>query len=55
VRINFDSFLEPIKHMGLWEGTTACLVTSTGQLLAHTDKDMSDLSSTVHQFWALDN
>jgi class 3 adenylate cyclase len=41
VRIDFDSFLDPIKQMGLWEGSTACLVTSTGQLLAHTDKSMA--------------
>ena len=45
VRVNFDSFLEPIEHMGLWEGTTACLATSTGQLLAHTDHVMSDRKS----------
>ncbi len=45
VRINFDSLLEPIQQMGLWEGTTASLVTSTGQLLAHTDKVMSDRKS----------
>ena len=38
VRISFDSFLKPIKEMTLWQGSTACLVTSTGQVLAHTDK-----------------
>jgi adenylate cyclase len=42
VRIDFDSLLAPIKQMKLWEGSTACLVTSTGQLLAHTDKSMAD-------------
>ncbi|HMK33653.1 MAG TPA: adenylate/guanylate cyclase domain-containing protein [Desulfomonilaceae bacterium] len=42
VRIDFDSFLAPIKQMDLWEGSTACLVTSTGQFLAHTDKSKSD-------------
>jgi len=42
VRIAFDSFMEPIRHMTLWPGSSACLVTSTGQLLAHTDKSMSD-------------
>ena len=41
VRISFDSFLKPIKEMALWEGSTACLATSTGQLLAHTDKSWS--------------
>ena len=41
VRISFDSFLKPIKEMALWEGSTACLTTSTGQLLAHTDKSWS--------------
>jgi adenylate cyclase len=40
VRIDFDSLLAPIKQMRLWEGSTACLVTGTGQLLAHTDKSM---------------
>ncbi len=42
VTVNFDSFLEPIKRMGLWEGSTALLVTSTGQLLANTDKSVKD-------------
>ena len=41
MRISFDSFLKPIKEMALWEGSTACLATSTGQLLAHTDKSWS--------------
>jgi len=41
VRINFNSFMEPIKKMVHTEGSSACLVTSTGQLLAHTDKSMS--------------
>lgn len=41
VRISFDSFLKPIKEMALWEGSTACLATSTGRLLAHTDKSWS--------------
>jgi adenylate cyclase len=45
VRINFDSLLEPIKQMGLWEGATACLAASTGQVLAHTDKAMHDRKS----------
>jgi class 3 adenylate cyclase len=41
VRVSFDSFLKPIKEMALWEGSTACLVTSTGQFLAHTEKSLS--------------
>ncbi len=39
VRVSFDSFLEPIKQMGLPGGGTAWLVTSTGQFLASTDRD----------------
>jgi class 3 adenylate cyclase len=53
VRVNFDSFLEPIKQMELWHGSTGCLVTSTGQLLAHTHKSMSDrrrLGETGNEF-----
>ena len=42
VTVSFDSFMQPIKQMGLWPGSSGCLVTSTGQLLAHTDKSMSD-------------
>jgi class 3 adenylate cyclase len=42
VRVSFDSFMEPIRQMGLWPGSSGCLVTSTGQLLAHTDKSMKD-------------
>jgi class 3 adenylate cyclase len=42
VTVSFDSFMEPIKQMGLWPGSSACLVTSAGQLLAHTDKSMAD-------------
>jgi len=38
VRIGFDSFLHPIREMGLSAGNTAVLVTSTGQFLASTDK-----------------
>jgi class 3 adenylate cyclase len=38
VRIGFDSFLEPIREMGLLRGSNAVLVTSTGQILAYTDK-----------------
>ena len=41
VRISFDAFMEPIRRMVHAEGSSACLVTSTGQLLAHTDKSMS--------------
>jgi adenylate cyclase len=42
VRLNFDSFLSPIKQMDLWEGSTAALVTGTGQFLAYTDKSLAD-------------
>jgi len=42
VTVTFDSFLQPIKQMGLWPGSSGCLVTSAGQLLAHTDKSMAD-------------
>ncbi len=41
VTVSFDSLLEPIKQMGPWEGTSAALVTSTGQFLAATDKSQS--------------
>lgn len=41
VRISLESFLEPIKQMKLWEGSTAALVTSTGQFLAATSKAFS--------------
>lgn len=40
-RISFDSFLEPIRQLRLWEGTTVALVSSRGQLLASSDKSMS--------------
>ena len=40
VRIKFDSFMEPIRQMVQSLGSSACLVTSSGQLLAHTDKSM---------------
>ena len=42
VRISFDSFLEPIRQMSLWEGSTPLLVTSTGQFLAADDKAFLD-------------
>ena len=42
VRISFDSFLKPIREIGVWGGSSSCLVTSSGQFLAHTDKAMSD-------------
>jgi class 3 adenylate cyclase len=41
VRVDFDSFLNPLNQMSLLEGSTALLTTSTGQLLAATDKGMS--------------
>lgn len=42
VRVRFNSFLEAIQAMSMGKGTYACLVTSTGQFLAHTDQSMSD-------------
>lgn len=42
VRIRFDSFMDALTQIGLEEGGAACLVTSTGQFLAHTDKLKSD-------------
>ena len=42
VRIRFDSFMNALNEIGLEEGGAACLVTSTGQFLAHTDKLKSD-------------
>ena len=36
VRVGFESFLEKVKEMSLWKKGEACLVTSTGQYLAHT-------------------
>jgi len=38
VRIAFDSLIEPVQKMGLWGDSATALVTSTGKLLAHTDK-----------------
>ncbi|MFH1117857.1 MAG: adenylate/guanylate cyclase domain-containing protein [Pseudomonadota bacterium] len=45
VRINLDSFLDPIKQMKLWKGSTAALVTGSGQFLAVTDKSFSGRKS----------
>lgn len=42
VRISFDSFLDPIRQMTLWQGSSALLVTSTGQFLAADDKAFFD-------------
>lgn len=41
VRISFDSFMEPIKHLEIRSGIRALLVTGAGQILASTDKDFS--------------
>ncbi|MDQ7781921.1 MAG: adenylate/guanylate cyclase domain-containing protein [Desulfomonilaceae bacterium] len=41
VRISLESFLEPIKQMKLWKGSTAALVTGTGQFLTATDRSFS--------------
>ncbi len=37
VRISFDSFMRPIEQMRLWQASSAQLVTTLGQFLAHTD------------------
>ena len=42
LRISFDSFLDPIRQMRLWPGSTAALVTGTGLFLSSTDKSFSD-------------
>ncbi len=42
VRIDFNSFLAPLREMELLSGNTAVLVTSAGQLLAATDKSWLD-------------
>jgi len=42
LRIGFDSFLDPIKQMRLWPGSSAALVTGSGRFLASTDKAFSD-------------
>ncbi len=42
VRISFDSFIQPLRQMELWEGGSAVLVTSTGQMLAATDRYWHD-------------
>ncbi len=41
VRVSFDSVIGPIKKMLNTEGSSAYLVTDTGQILAHTDKSIS--------------
>ncbi|MEW6347983.1 MAG: adenylate/guanylate cyclase domain-containing protein [Thermodesulfobacteriota bacterium] len=40
VRVSFDSFLEKVRGMSLWKKGDACLVTSSGQFLAHTFRGM---------------
>jgi len=42
VRISFDSFLQPLTHMSHYPGSTAALVTSTGQFLSATDRAFAD-------------
>jgi adenylate cyclase len=42
VRLSFDSFIAPLRHMDLLEGSSAVLVTSNGQMLAATDKGWKD-------------
>ncbi|MFH0822137.1 MAG: adenylate/guanylate cyclase domain-containing protein [Pseudomonadota bacterium] len=40
VRVSFDALMDPVRDMGLSRGSSAKLVTSTGQILAETDKSM---------------
>jgi adenylate cyclase len=41
VRVSFDSLMEPVRKMVQKEGSSACLVTAAGQVLAHTDKSLA--------------
>jgi len=41
VRIGFDSFIQPLRQMGLLRGSKAILVTGAGQFLSVTDKSQS--------------
>ncbi len=40
VKVGFDSFMEHILSVGRWQKSYACLVTSDGTYLAHTDRSM---------------
>lgn len=40
VKVDFNSFLAQIQSIGLWKGSSACLVTADGHYLAHTDHSM---------------
>lgn len=42
VKIDLGTFLAQIQGMDLWKGSSACLVTSNGSYLAHTDHSMHD-------------
>ncbi len=42
VRVSFDSFIAPLRHMDLLVGSSAVLVTADGQMLAATDKGWAD-------------
>jgi class 3 adenylate cyclase len=39
-RVGFDSFIKGVLEIGEWKGSYACLVTSDGKYLAHTDTSM---------------
>ncbi len=41
VRVGFDSFIEPLRQMGVLEGNKALLITGTGQILYVTDRSES--------------
>ena len=43
VKVGFNSFMEHILTVGRWQKSYACLVTSDGTYLAHTDKSMVDM------------
>lgn len=42
VKVALDAFLAQIQSIGLWKGSSACLVTADGHYLAHTDHSMHD-------------
>ncbi|MBI5251649.1 MAG: HAMP domain-containing protein [Desulfomonile tiedjei] len=42
VKVDLSTFLAQIQSMGLWKGSSACLVTTGGYYLAHTDHSMHD-------------
>ncbi|MGB6068309.1 MAG: adenylate/guanylate cyclase domain-containing protein [Desulfomonilaceae bacterium] len=44
VTISFQSFMKGILEAGQWKHSYACLITSDGRYLAHTNRSMSNLS-----------